>query len=72
MFSFVLFSEFGVFVDQRGQRTRALDVKWSGLPLAFGKKLSISIHFTFIYTIKNVVKEGLHTVMAFKHSPYTI
>ncbi|CAG5116713.1 unnamed protein product, partial [Candidula unifasciata] len=29
------FHEFGVFVDHHGQRSRATDVKWSGLPLAF-------------------------------------
>ncbi|KAK3787038.1 hypothetical protein RRG08_037316 [Elysia crispata] len=29
------FHEFGVFVNHHGQRSRATDVKWSGLPLAF-------------------------------------
>jgi RhoGEF, Guanine nucleotide exchange factor for Rho/Rac/Cdc42-like GTPases len=32
------FNVFGVFVDKYGQRTRPDDIKWSHLPLSFGKK----------------------------------
>ena len=30
------FSEFGIFVDWQGRRSRKGDLKWSRLPLAFG------------------------------------
>lgn len=32
-----LLAEFGVFVDSYGRRSRTDDLKWSRLPLAFGK-----------------------------------
>ena len=31
-----LFSEFGVYVDSKGRRSRPADMKWSCLPLSFG------------------------------------
>lgn len=31
------FSEFGVFVDSYGRRSRTDDLKWNRLPLAFGR-----------------------------------
>ena len=33
---FNFFSEFGIFVDWQGRRSRKGDLKWSRLPLAFG------------------------------------
>lgn len=32
-----VFSEFGVFVDAYGRRSRTEDIKWSRLPLSFGR-----------------------------------
>lgn len=32
---------FGVFASASGKRTRKDDLKWAGLPLSFGKSLSI-------------------------------
>ena len=31
------YSEFGIFVDWQGRRSRKGDLKWSRLPLAFGE-----------------------------------
>lgn len=31
------YNEFGVFVDESGRRTRAVDPVWNHLPFAFGK-----------------------------------
>jgi len=31
------YNEFGVFVDENGRRTRAIDPVWNHLPFAFGK-----------------------------------
>jgi citron Rho-interacting kinase len=31
------YNEFGVFVNENGQRTRNVDPTWSHLPFAFGK-----------------------------------
>jgi citron Rho-interacting kinase len=39
------YNEFGVFVDENGRRTRAVDPVWNHLPFAFGKH-----HFTYINT----------------------
>lgn len=33
----VCVTEFGVFVDMYGRRSRSDDVKWSRMPLSFGK-----------------------------------
>ncbi|XP_068087036.1 citron rho-interacting kinase [Anabrus simplex] len=48
------FNEFGVFVDQYGQRTREDDVKWSHLPFAFAyrKPYLFIIHFTSVEVMK--------------------
>lgn len=39
-------AEFGVFVDSYGRRSRSDDLKWSRLPLAFGRchRLSFPFH----------------------------
>lgn len=34
---YLFFAEFGVFVDAYGRRSRSEDIKWSRLPLSFGK-----------------------------------
>ena len=34
---FGIFAEFGVYVDSKGRRSRPADLKWSCLPLSFGK-----------------------------------
>lgn len=31
------YNEFGVFVNEKGQRTRSVDPEWNHLPFAFGK-----------------------------------
>lgn len=31
------YNEFGVFVDENGKRTRAVDLTWNHLPFAFGR-----------------------------------
>ena len=33
------YNEFGVFVNENGQRTRNINPNWSHLPFAFGKKM---------------------------------
>jgi len=33
------YNEFGVFVDESGRRTRAVDPVWNHLPFAFGRNL---------------------------------
>lgn len=38
--SLISAAEFGVFVDAYGRRSRTEDIKWSRLPLSFGKSLS--------------------------------
>lgn len=35
--SFICAAEFGLFVDAYGRRSRTEDIKWSRLPLSFGK-----------------------------------
>lgn len=39
------YNEFGVFVDENGRRTRAIDPVWNHLPFAFGI-------YQFSYTLK--------------------
>ena len=44
---FLLILEFGVFVNNLGRRSRQGDLKWHGLPLAFGMmmcNMSISLY----------------------------
>ncbi|XP_059174276.1 citron Rho-interacting kinase-like isoform X6 [Physella acuta] len=48
------FHEFGVFVDHRGQRSRATDIKWSGLPLAFAY-VEPFLYVTYTNTIQATV-----------------
>ncbi|XP_033627740.1 citron Rho-interacting kinase-like [Asterias rubens] len=64
------FHEFGVFVDSKGRRTRAEDMKWSRLPLAFmfrGPYLYVT-HFNSmeVCEIKPHVEQdsrGVHTFL---------
>lgn len=39
------FAEFGVFVDAYGRRSRSDDIKWSRLPLSFGKSVCPCVSF---------------------------
>lgn len=41
------YNEFGMFVNENGQRTRSIDPMWSHLPFAFGKRN----HNVFRYTL---------------------
>ncbi|RLU24886.1 hypothetical protein DMN91_002977 [Ooceraea biroi] len=48
------YNEFGVFVDENGRRTRAVDPVWNHLPFAFAfcKPYLFIIHFTSVEIIK--------------------
>ena len=48
---FLFFLEFGIFVDWQGRRSRKEDLKWSRLPLAFGR--SFLWHVVFFRTFQN-------------------
>ena len=44
-----MFTEFGVYVDNKGRRSRPADMKWSCLPLSLGRiytvlSLSVDVH----------------------------
>lgn len=41
--TFISAAEFGVFVDAYGRRSRTEDIKWSRLPLSFGKYVPIDL-----------------------------
>ncbi|XP_055861655.1 citron Rho-interacting kinase-like isoform X2 [Biomphalaria glabrata] len=70
------FHEFGVFVDHHGQRSRATDVKWSGLPMAFAYvepflyvTYTSTVHATVIPTDKARAK-GRQTVIDIQSPRY--
>ncbi|XP_043289396.1 citron Rho-interacting kinase-like [Venturia canescens] len=48
------YNEFGVFVNEYGQRTRAVDPTWSHLPFAFAfrKPYLFTVHFSSVEVIK--------------------
>ncbi|XP_041348111.1 citron Rho-interacting kinase-like isoform X2 [Gigantopelta aegis] len=48
------FHEFGVFVDDKGHRSRPLDVKWSGLPLAFAYREPF-LYITYFNSVQATV-----------------
>lgn len=41
------YNEFGVFVDENGRRTRAIDPVWNHLPFAFGRYYFNYINMTY-------------------------
>jgi len=45
-------TEFGVFVDTFGRRSRKHNIRWSGLPLAFSKLM-----FSLNIRIRNICYE---------------
>lgn len=58
----VVYTEFGVFVDAYGRRSRTDDIKWSRLPLSFGKtkwrstgENVWSVIYRFYLVLRNVV-----------------
>lgn len=53
----ICFQDIGIFVDSEGRRSRAGDVLWSQVPVAFGKGLFISRFTLHVFrdTYENVV-----------------
>lgn len=47
---FIYVAEFGVFVDTYGRRSRTEDIKWSRLPLSFGKYTLERLHAAITLT----------------------
>lgn len=48
--TFIYVAEFGVFVDTYGRRSRTEDIKWSRLPLSFGKYTLERLHAAIMLT----------------------
>lgn len=50
---YIFFAEYGFFVDCNGKRSRPKDMKWSCLPLAFGKPVvESSLYLVFLIYYK--------------------
>lgn len=58
-FVVVVVSEFGVFVDTYGRRSRTEEIKWSRLPLSFGKYTYLTLHDTQRLTAPSCIISAL-------------
>lgn len=42
------YNEFGIFVDETGRRTRAVEPTWSHFPFTFGRYLQLYINYVIL------------------------
>lgn len=63
---FIYVAEFGVFVDAYGRRSRNEDIKWSRLPLSFGKYALKHLHAAtcILFNMLSRAAECLHCLLA--------
>lgn len=56
-------AEFGVFVDTYGRRSRTEDIKWSRLPLSFGK-YTVKLQPLYVASTKQSASDNLYHLHA--------